>query len=62
MKQPKKPSDKDHKVRLVVSAACPADMWEAFEKRFNVNILEFYGAVDGGGKGIINPGTAPVGS
>ncbi len=62
MKQPEKETDRDHKVRVVFSAACPAEMWEAFEKRFGVVLYEGYGAVDGGGKGIMNLGTAPVGS
>ncbi len=62
MKQPPKPTDNQNKVRFVLSAACPADMWEAFEKRFGVRIFEGYGAVDGGGKVIMNLGTAPVGS
>ena len=62
MKQPQKPSEKTHKARYVLSAACPADMWEGFEKRFNVKILEGYGAVDGGGFITLNFGQAPVGS
>jgi len=62
MKQPPKPSDSDNKVRYVMSAACPSEMWEEFERRYGVIIYEGYGAVDGGGKGIINFQTAPVGS
>jgi carnitine-CoA ligase len=62
MKQPPRPDDSDNKVRFVLSAACPAEMWSPFEKRFGVKIYEGYGAVDGGGKGIMNFGTAPVGS
>jgi crotonobetaine/carnitine-CoA ligase len=62
MKQPEKPNDGDNPVRIVHSAACPANLWEAFEKRFNVKIWEGYGAVDGGGVTITNPGDAPVGS
>lgn len=62
MKQPEKPNDADNPVRIVHSAACPANLWEAFEKRFGVKIWEAYGAVDGGGVIISNPGTAPVGS
>ncbi|MBW1988724.1 MAG: AMP-binding protein [Deltaproteobacteria bacterium] len=62
MKQPEKPTDRDNKVRVVLSAACPANMWEPFEKRFGVKIYEGYGAVDSGGRGIMNLGTAPVGS
>ena len=62
MKQPDKPTDRDHKVRYVLSAACPADMWQPFEKRFGVEIIEGYGAVDGGGLITMNFGQAPVGS
>ncbi len=62
MKQPETPSDRRHHVRFVFSAACPVEMWEPFEKRFGVTLYEGYGAVDGGGKGIMNLGTAPVGS
>jgi len=62
MKQPAKPTDREHNVRFIISAACPADLWESFEKRFGVTIYETYGAVDGGGKTILNLGTAPVGS
>ncbi len=62
MKQPPRPDDSDNRVRFVLSAACPAEMWGPFEKRFGVKIYEGYGAVDGGGKGIMNFGTAPVGS
>jgi len=47
MKQPEKPDDRDNPVKLVFSAACPADIWEAFEKRFDVEIVEGYGAVEG---------------
>ncbi|MFZ5595909.1 MAG: AMP-binding protein [Bacillota bacterium] len=61
MKQPEKPSDREHNVRTILSAACPADMWEPFEKRFNLKIWEFYAAIDGTGM-IANFGTAPVGS
>jgi crotonobetaine/carnitine-CoA ligase len=62
MKQPEKATDRQHKVRFIISAACPADLWEKFEKRFGLTIYETYGAVDGGGKIILNLGTAPVGS
>jgi crotonobetaine/carnitine-CoA ligase len=62
MKQPPNPLDAKNDVRVVLSAACPADMWEAFEKRFGLTIYEGYGAVDGGNKIIMNLGTGPVGS
>ena len=62
MKQPERPDDGDNPVRMVFSAACPANLWEAFEKRFGVKIFEGYGAVDGGGVLIWNLGDGPVGS
>jgi len=62
MKQPEKADDRDNPVRKVISAACPANLWKAFEKRFNLKIWEAYGAVDGGGLLIVNMGDAPVGS
>jgi crotonobetaine/carnitine-CoA ligase len=62
MKQPQKADDADNPIRLVFTAACPANLWEAFEKRFKVKIWEGYGAVDGGGILSFNFGDAPVGS
>jgi crotonobetaine/carnitine-CoA ligase len=62
MKQPERENDRNNKVRVVFSAACPASVWEAFEKRFGVRIVEAYGAVDGGGFMVINFGNAPKGS
>ncbi len=62
MKQPEKPTDSQNKVRRVMSSGCPPDMWGPFEKRFGVELHEAYGAIDGGGKGIFNFGTAPIGS
>ncbi len=62
MKQPERPDDRDNRVRFTFSAACPADLWPRFEKRFGIKIYEGYGAVDGGGKSIMNLGNAPVGS
>ena len=62
MKQPVKPDDADNPVRLVITSACPANLWEPFEKRFNVKIWEAFGAVDGGGALTFNFGDAPVGS
>lgn len=62
LKQPESPLDSQNSVRFILSAACPSDLWETFEKRYNLKIFEAYGAVDGGGKVILNLGTAPVGS
>jgi crotonobetaine/carnitine-CoA ligase len=62
MKQPEKPNDREHHVRRIFTSACPAELWEKFEKRFGVEIWEAYGAVDGGGLIIMNTGNAPKGS
>ena len=56
------PYDRAHKVKRVVSAACPKDAWLPFEERFGVDLWEAYGAVDGAGVTIINAGSAPIGS
>ena len=59
-KQPAKPDDADNPCRLVISAACPKEIWEPFEERFGVEIVEFYGTVEGG---LTMAGSdAPVGS
>ncbi|MFX1574343.1 MAG: AMP-binding protein [Promethearchaeota archaeon] len=49
LKQPERFNDGENQVRMVISAACPKELVIPFEKRFNVKIKEFYGAVDGGG-------------
>ncbi|MEY4510898.1 MAG: AMP-dependent synthetase and ligase [Pseudomonadota bacterium] len=55
-------SDRAHKVKRVISAACPRDAWVPFEQRFGTKLWEGYGAVDGGGVTIFNAGNAPIGS
>ncbi len=60
--EPARPDDTGNPVRMVVSGGMPAAIWEAFERRFNVQILEFYGAMDGGGMAYKPAGQGPVGS
>ncbi|MHA2400948.1 MAG: AMP-binding protein, partial [Promethearchaeota archaeon] len=64
MKQPERPNDKHHMVKIVGSAATPKEIVRAFEERFNVKIHEGYGAVDGGRFSLGTGGSpdAPVGS
>lgn len=59
-KQPPRPDDADNPCRIVISAACPKEIWESFEQRFGVEIVEFYGTVEGG-LTMAGPG-APIGS
>jgi crotonobetaine/carnitine-CoA ligase len=40
--------DAENPVRMVISAGMPAAIWEAFERRFDVRVFEWYGAVEGG--------------
>ncbi len=64
LKQPKRDNDGDNKVNRVLSAACPKELVRAFEERFKLQIIEGYGAVDGGGFSLNTRGDpkAPVGS
>ncbi|KAI5097868.1 very long-chain acyl-CoA synthetase, partial [Silurus meridionalis] len=45
---PKRETDRQHKVRMVIGNGLRADVWQEFQHRFGVkNIREFYGASDG---------------
>jgi crotonobetaine/carnitine-CoA ligase len=46
--EPPRPDDADNPVRKVISAGTPRAIWEDFERRFDVKILEWYGAIEGG--------------
>ncbi len=46
--EPPRPDDADNPVRVVISAGTPRAIWEEFERRFGVKILEWYGAIEGG--------------
>jgi crotonobetaine/carnitine-CoA ligase len=59
--EPDRPDDADNPVRFVVSAGMPAAIWGAFEKRFDLQVFEWYGAVEGGAA--FKPvGAGPLGS
>ncbi len=59
--EPERPDDADNPVRLVTSAGMPAPIWEAFEKRFHVGVLEWYAAIEGG-MAFKPVGVGPIGS
>ena len=59
--EPPKSDDADNPVRKVISAGTPAKIWKAFEERFDVQIHEWYAAVEGG-FAHNPPGEGPVGS
>ncbi|MDD9935422.1 MAG: AMP-binding protein [Myxococcales bacterium] len=58
--EPPRDNDADNPVRRVFSAGMPAGIWERFAKRFDVQVIEGYGAVEGGFA--MNNGDGPVGS
>ena len=52
--QPKRPSDTQHCVRLAIGNGLRPQIWEEFQKRFQLpRIAEFYGATEGN-TGVIN--------
>ncbi|MDX1648782.1 MAG: AMP-binding protein [Myxococcota bacterium] len=59
--EPPRPDDADNPVRFVVSAGMPAAIWESFERRFDVRVFEWYGAVEGG-LAFKPVGEGPIGS
>ncbi len=60
--EPPRADDADNPVRLIISGGMPAGLWEAFETRFGVQLLEIYGASDGGGMAFKPAGVGPIGS
>lgn len=46
--EPPRVNDADNPVRFVVSSGMPAAIWNEFSRRFDVQIVEFYGAAEGG--------------
>jgi crotonobetaine/carnitine-CoA ligase len=46
--EPRRPDDADNPVRTVISAGMPAAIWEDFEARFDVDVFEWYAAIEGG--------------
>lgn len=59
--EPEKPDDADNPVTHVLAAGMPATIWENFQKRFNLDIYEFYGTAEGGVT-FNPPGVGPIGS
>jgi len=63
MKQPRREDDSDNPARATFGGAAPREIWQDFEKRFNVKILEGFGLTETGGLCLHNPpGKIKVGS
>jgi crotonobetaine/carnitine-CoA ligase len=59
--EPPRANDGDNPVRMVIDAGMPGAIMEAFEQRFNVQVFEWYGAVEGG-LAFKPIGVGPIGS
>jgi len=46
LNQPKKPDDRDHTCRLAVGGGLTKDVWEEFQDRFNIDLVEVYGMTE----------------
>src|SRR3546814_902933 len=48
LNQPRKASDREHRVRLIIGNGLRAELWDDFQQRFGIaRICEFYGASEG---------------
>lgn len=47
-KQPHSANDHENPLRIALSAAAPRTIWEAFEHRFQVKVVELYSQTEGG--------------
>ena len=45
-KQPERPDDADNPVRIAFGAPCPVEIWEPFEERFGVRLVEVFGMTE----------------
>jgi carnitine-CoA ligase len=45
-KQPARPDDADNPIRIAFGAPCPVEIWEEFEQRFGVDLVEVYGMTE----------------
>ena len=46
LKEPPRPDDRSHPVRLAWGGGCPVDVWRAFQDRFGIAIRECYGMTE----------------
>lgn len=62
-KQPSRPSDRGHGVKVALTAGATKEVWPKFENRFGLQIIELYGMTECGCTTLMNPpGAIRVGS
>ncbi|MHB8351914.1 MAG: AMP-binding protein [Thermoplasmata archaeon] len=62
-KQPERPTDRSHSVRVALTAGATREIWPGFEQRFGVRIVELYGMTECGCTTLMNPpGAVRLGS
>ncbi|SMF57023.1 crotonobetaine/carnitine-CoA ligase [Tistlia consotensis] len=61
LKQPESTLDRGHPVRIAWGGGCPSEIWQAFERRFGVEVRECYGMTEASSITTCNDG-GPVGS
>ena len=54
-KQPAKPTDQGHGVRVALTAGATKEVWPKFEQRFGLTIIELYGMTECGCTTLMNP-------
>jgi carnitine-CoA ligase len=54
-KQPSKPTDRGHGVRVALTAGATKQVWPKFEERFGLRIIELYGMTECGCTTLMNP-------
>jgi carnitine-CoA ligase len=55
MKQPQREDDTHNPIRVTFGGAAPKEIWQDFEKRFDLTIIEGYGLTESGGVSLCNP-------
>ena len=54
-KQPARPTDRTHRVRVALTAGTTSAVWPEFEQRFGLSIIELYGMTECGCTTLMNP-------
>jgi len=59
---PERADDATNPVRLIISSGMPAQLWDAYKRRFGVEITEVYGSTEAGGVLINRMSAGPAGA